>query len=141
MNGLSILVVEDHAEQADSMVLFLEMLGYKPVVVYKGEHAIKLASTIRLDVVFLDLGLPDIDGYEVARQFQRMPELNKTLLVAITGYGQPADIQRCKEAGIGLHFLKPVDPEDIKKVLISWEQSLTNQCGRFADSGTMATSA
>ena len=141
MNGLSILVVEDQAQAADSMVLFLEMLGYKPVVVYKGEHAIKIASTFRLDVVFLDIRLPDIDGFEVARQLRRMPEHTKSLVVAITGYEQEADIQRFKDVGIDLHFLKPVDPEDIKKVLISWEQSLTNQSGRFADSGTTATSA
>ena len=141
MNGLSILVVEDHAEEADSMVLFLEMLGYKPVVVYEGKHAIKIASTFRVDVVFLDIRLPDIDGFEVARQLRRMPEHAKTLVVAITGYGQEGDIQRFKEVGIDLHFLKPVGPETIKQVLTSWEQSLTNRRGRFADSGTTGTSA
>jgi two-component system CheB/CheR fusion protein len=117
MNGLSILVVEDRGDTANSLVLLLEQWGYKPVVVYEGKHAVKIASTFCLDVIFLDIGLPDIDGYEVARQLRRMPELTRTLLVAITGYGQPADIQRCREAGIDLHFLKPVDPEIIKKVL------------------------
>ena len=127
MNGHSILVVEDQAEAADSMVLLLEKLGYKPVVVYKGEHAIKIASTFRVDVVFLDIRLPDIDGFEVARQLRRMPEHTKSLVVAITGYGQEVDIQRFKEVGIDLYFLKPVAPETIKQVLTTWEQSLTNR--------------
>ena len=122
MNGLSILVVEDQAEAADSMVLLLEKLGYNPVVVYEGKHAIKIASTFRVDVVFLDIRLPDIDGFEVARQLRRIPEHTKTLVVAITGYEQEADIQRFKEVGIDLHFLKPVGPETIKQVLMSWEQ-------------------
>ena len=117
MHGLSILVVEDQAEAADSIVLFLEKLGYKPVVVYEGEHAIKVASAFRLDIVFLDIGLPDIDGFEVARQLRRIPEHTKTLVVAITGYGHLVEIQRFKEVGIDLYFLKPVDPEIIKKVL------------------------
>jgi CheY-like chemotaxis protein len=122
MHGLSILVVEDQAEAADSMVLFLEKLGYKPVVVYEGEHANKVASAFRLDIVFLDIRLPDIDGFEVARQLRRIPEHTKTLLVAITGYGQEADIQQFKEVGIDLHLLKPVEPETIKQVLTLWEQ-------------------
>jgi two-component system CheB/CheR fusion protein len=122
MHGHSILVVEDQAEAADSMVLLLEKLGYKPVVVYKGEDAIKIASTFRVDVVFLDIRLPDIDGFEVARQLRRMPDYTKSLVVAITGYEQEADVQRFKEVGIDLHFLKPVEPETIEQVLTSWEQ-------------------
>jgi two-component system CheB/CheR fusion protein len=123
MRELSILVVEDQAVVADSMVLLLEKLGYKPVVVYEGKHAIKMASTFRVDVVFLDIRLPDIDGFEVARQLRRMPEHSKTFVVAITGYGEEADIQRFEEVGIDLHLLKPVEPETIKQVLTSWEQT------------------
>ena len=69
------------------------------------------------DVVFLDIGLPDVNGYQVACHLRRMPELSKTLLVAITGYGKPADVERCKAVGIDLHFLKPAAPEELKKVL------------------------
>jgi CheY-like chemotaxis protein len=79
---------------------------------------------MRPDVVFLDLGLPDVNGYDVACRLRRIPELSNTLLVAITGYGKPADIERCKAVGIDLHFLKPADPEEIKKVLESREQNL-----------------
>jgi CheY-like chemotaxis protein len=71
------------------------------------------------DVVFLDIGLPDVIGYEVARQLRRIPGLARTRLIAVTGYGREEDIRRCKEAGIDVHFLKPVDPEEIKKVLTS----------------------
>jgi two-component system CheB/CheR fusion protein len=81
-----------------------------------------MAMTLRPDVVFLDIGLPDMDGCEVARRLRRMPELTETLLVAITGYGRVADIQRCQESGIDLHFLKPVDPNQFRQLLMQAEE-------------------
>ncbi len=124
MDELRILVVEDQHDTADSTGLLLQFWGYKPTVVYDGKKAIDVAPTLCPDVVFLDIGLPDVNGYEVALRLRGMPELTKTLLVAITGYGRPADIQRCKEVGIDLHFLKPADPEEIKNVLESRGQYL-----------------
>jgi CheY-like chemotaxis protein len=73
------------------------------------------------DVVLLDIGLPRLDGYEVARRLRQLPGMAKALLVAITGYGHAADVQRCKEAGFDCHFLKPVDPGEIQKVLAKAE--------------------
>ena len=140
MQPLRILVVEDLHDTADSLAMLLELWGYQPTVVYEGKKAIEAASTLCPDVILLDIDLPDENGYNVARQLRQIPELAKTLLLAITGYRQESDAQRCRETGIDLHFLKPVDLEIIKKVLISMEQSLTNRCGRFADSGTTATS-
>jgi CheY-like chemotaxis protein len=141
MHGLSILVVEHLPDAADSMSLLLEQWGYKPAVVYNGKQAIEIAPTLFLDVVFLDIDLPDLSGFEVARQLRQSPTTASSLLVAISGYGRKEDIRRCKKASLDHHFLKPVDPEIIGEVLISWKQSLTNRRGRFADSGTTATSA
>ena len=141
MHGLCILVVEDLPDAADSMSLLLEQWGYKPAVVYEGKQAIEIAPTLCLDIVLLDFDLPDISGFEVARQLRQSATTASSLLVAISRYGRKEDIRRCKEAGIDIHFFKPVDPQIIKKVLTSWEQSLTNRCGRFADLGTTATRA
>jgi CheY-like chemotaxis protein len=99
------------------MALLLQLWGYESTVVYEGKRAIELAAALRPNVVFLDIGLPDMDGCEVARHLRQMPETSKAHLIAVTGYGMEADIQRCKRAGINLHFLKPADPEIIRMVL------------------------
>jgi CheY-like chemotaxis protein len=124
MHRLCILVVEDLPDAADSMSLLLEQWGCKPAVVYEGKQAIEIVPTLCLDIVFLDIGLPGIDGFEVARRLRRLPALAKTLLVAVTSYGRAADIQRGKEAGIDLHFLKPVEPEVLKQLLQRAEAAL-----------------
>jgi len=124
MYRLRILVVEDLHDSADSMALLLDIWGCTPTVAYGGEKAIEIAPTLCPDVVILDLELPDISGFEVARQLRESPTTASSLLVAITGHGQAAVVQRCKDAGIDLHFLKPVDPEEIKKVLESRSQYL-----------------
>jgi CheY-like chemotaxis protein len=67
--------------------------------------------------VFCDIGLPGLDGYETTRQLRRLPGMGKTLIVAITGYGQETDLERGKEAGLDDHFLKPVDLATLEKVL------------------------
>jgi CheY-like chemotaxis protein len=111
------LVVEDLQDAANSMAFLLKLWGYEPVIAYDGERALEAATTVRPDVVLLDIGLPRIDGYEVARRFRQLPGMDTALLLAITGYGQEADVQRCKEAGIDRHFLKPMDPAQLRQVL------------------------
>ena len=83
-------------------------------------------------MVLLDIGLPGIDGFEVARRLRRLPALAKTLLVAVTSYGRAADIQRGKEAGIDLHYLKPADPIQLKQLLMQAEK---RQLACSADAG------
>jgi CheY-like chemotaxis protein len=131
-SGIRILIVEDVQDSAYSMELLLKLWGYQSTVAYDGKHALEMAMTLRPDVVFLDIGLPDMDGCEVARRLRRMPELTETLLVAITGYGRVADIQRCKEAGIDLHFLKPVDPNQLRQLLM---EAGTRQLACFLEAG------
>ena len=117
MYRLRILVVEDLHDSADSMALLLECWGCTPTVAYGGEKAIEIAPTLCPDVVILDLELPDISGLEVARQLRQSPTTASALLVAVTGHGQAGVVQRCQDAGIDLHFLKPVDLEELKTVL------------------------
>ncbi len=118
---MRILVVEDLRDSADSTAILLKHWGYQSGIVYDGARACEVAATFRPDVVLLDIGLPGMDGYEVARQLRRLPGMDTTFLVAITGYGQEADVQRCKEAGIDRHFLKPVNPDELKQLLVQAE--------------------
>ncbi len=122
--ALRVLVVEDMHDTAELMAYLLECWGYQSAVVYDGERAVEVALTFRPNVVFLDIGLPGIDGYEVARQLRRLPGGDKVLLVAITGYGQEADVQRCKEAGIDYHFRKPADLDQLQQLLMAAEKQL-----------------
>ena len=118
---MRILVVEDLPDSANSMALLLDLWGYQSAIAYDGERACELAATAPADVVFLDIDLPGIDGYDVAHRLRRLPEMSTALLVAITGYGREADVQRCKEAGIDYHFLKPVDPAALQQLLAQAE--------------------
>ncbi len=114
---LRILVVEDVPDTADTLAALLQLWRHEAIVAYDGPNALEEASVQPPDVVFLDIGLPGMDGCEVARRLRRMPGMKNALLAAITGHGREADVQRCKEAGIDLHFLKPVEPAELQKVL------------------------
>jgi two-component system, chemotaxis family, CheB/CheR fusion protein len=120
--SLRVLIVEDDADSAQTLALLLKLWGYEVAVVYDGPNALDATTTYQPDVVFLDIALPRMDGYEVARQLRRLPGMDKALLVAITGYGYEADVRRCKEAGIDGHFLKPVEPTVLRELLAKAEQ-------------------
>jgi two-component system CheB/CheR fusion protein len=114
--------VDDEHDTANSLATLIGLWGYKTDVAYDGLSALDAASADPPDVVLLDLGLPGMDGYEMARQLRRLPRMDTALLVAITGYGQEADVQRCKEVGMDCHFLKPVAPDELQKVLAKAEK-------------------
>src|SRR5262245_20997515 len=95
--SLRILVVEDLRDSADSLGLLLGLWGSQAVITYDGANALAAVLATPPDVVFLDIGLPGMDGYEVARRLRQLPEMATALLVAITGYGRKTDVQRCKE--------------------------------------------
>lgn len=120
--SLRILVVEDLHDSAHSMAILLKLWGYQSAIAYDGEFACELALSFRPDVVLLDIGLPGMDGYEVARRLRQLPEMATALLVAITGYGRDADVQRGKEAGIDYYFLKPTDPDQLRQLLATAEK-------------------
>lgn len=113
---LEILVVEDNDDARDTLQLLLELEGHRVRVAGNGARAVDVAVTAPLDVALIDIGLPDLDGYEVARQI-RTKRGERVYLVALTGYGQPDDRQRAMEAGFDAHLVKPVDPDDLLKAL------------------------
>ena len=108
--GLHVLVVEDHAETANALATLLRLGGHEAEVAPDARAALEAARSRPPDVVLLDLGLPDMDGWQLARHFQEPPGGKPPLLVAVTGLGQEADRRRSEEAGIDLHLVKPADP-------------------------------
>ena len=108
--GLRVLVVEDQAETADVLATLLRLGGHEAAVAPDARSALEAARSRPPDVVLLDLGLPDMDGWQLARHFQEPYGGKPPLLVAITGLGEEADRRRSEEAGIDLHLVKPADP-------------------------------
>lgn len=114
---LRVLVVDDNQDAADSLAMMLNMAGHEVRTLYAAREAIDLAREWRPHAMLLDIGLPDIDGYALARQLRKEPALRSTRLAAITGYGQPADRARSREAGFNDHLVKPVDLDRVLEVL------------------------
>jgi len=117
MPARTVLVVDDNPDVAESFALLLELWGHKVHVVYNGEAALEDCARLCPDIVFLDIGLPGIDGYETARRLRSTEAGKKIYLVAVTGYGQEEDILQAKAAGFDAHLLKPVVPESLEACL------------------------
>ena len=115
--GLRVLVVEDNVDAAESLAALLRLWGHDVRVVHDGLAAVDEARRQHPEVVLLDIGLPGLDGYEVAKRLRQDVELDGALLVAMTGYGQPDDRRRSREAGIHHHFVKPVEPLVLRTLL------------------------
>jgi PAS domain S-box-containing protein len=115
--GWRILVVDDNVDAANMIAMMLRLYGHHAETVYSAKSALEMAVEYRPDFVVLDIGLPGMDGYEVARRLRQIPELKDTPLIAATGYGQDADRQRSEEAGFDYHLVKPIDPEKLQTVL------------------------
>jgi CheY-like chemotaxis protein len=111
-----VLVVEDNRDSRESLRLLLELWGCDVEATAEGNQAVPLAKARRPDLALIDIGLPGLDGYEVARQLRS--ELGRdVLLVAVTGYGGPQDRRLSAEAGFDLHLVKPLDPESLRDLL------------------------
>lgn len=104
-----VLVVEDSADIAESLAMLLEGSGHTVSVAADGLSGVTQAESFEPDLMLVDIGLPGIDGYEVARRLRKNPRTSAITLVALTGYGQPKDREQAKNAGFDAHFLKPVD--------------------------------
>jgi len=115
--GWRMLVVDDNVDAANMIAAMLQHYGHQTETVYSAQGALEMAVEYRPDFVVLDIGLPGMDGYEVARRLRQIPELKDTRLIAATGYGQDADRQRSEEAGFNYHLVKPIDPEKLQTVL------------------------
>jgi CheY-like chemotaxis protein len=114
---MRVLVIEDNFDAAEGLATLLELWQYEVRVVHDGLSALAAARECRPQVVLLDIGLPGLDGYQVAARLRGELQLARTLLVAMTGYGQEEDRRRSEEVGIAHHFVKPIEPGELKRVL------------------------
>jgi PAS domain S-box-containing protein len=117
VHRLRILVVDDNKDAADSLTLLLESMGHDVFTVYDGQAAIGAAQTFNPGVVLLDIGMPQMSGYDVARGLLSVALQRKPVLVAVTGWGQESDRERATAAGIQYHFVKPMSAEVLRSVL------------------------
>jgi PAS domain S-box-containing protein len=115
--GRRLLVVDDNKDAADSLAMLLRLEGHEVRVAYDGPAALNLVNGYRPEIVFLDIGMPGMDGYEVARRLRQHPGLENVLLAALTGWGQQEDRRRTTEAGFDRHFVKPPDPKALEDFL------------------------
>jgi CheY-like chemotaxis protein len=120
-----VLVVDDNADAADTMGEVLTESGYAVQVAYEGEAALRAFHEAAPDVVLLDLGLPDLDGLEVARRLRSTPEGRAAWLVAVTGYGRDQERRNTEEAGFDHHLVKPVNVER----LLAWIERAERRTG------------
>src|SRR5215813_9720710 len=114
-----VLVVDDNVDSAESLAVLLRLYGHDVRLAHDGEAALEEALSFRPDVMFLDINLPKMDGYEVARRLRLEPSMSGLTLVAMTGYGQEEERRRTQEAGFHLHLVKPVDFDMLKELLSS----------------------
>jgi CheY-like chemotaxis protein len=113
----SVLVVDDNPDITETMTLLLQAWGYRTLSATDGEAGLALVEAHRPDVVLMDLGMPRMDGYQLARRIRALPGGNAMTLIAVSGWGQAADLARSREAGIDQHLLKPVDPARLREML------------------------
>ena len=110
-------MVDDNKDSADSLSMMLSIAGMEARTAYDGLEAVAAAAAFNPDVVFLDLGLPKLNGYEAARRIREQPWGKDVVLVAVTGWGQEEDRRRSQEAGFNAHMVKPVDPGALQEML------------------------
>ncbi|MGO4331180.1 MULTISPECIES: hybrid sensor histidine kinase/response regulator [unclassified Cupriavidus] len=113
----TVMVVDDNIDALEAIALTLEAMGHTVITAIDGPAAIVRAVKAQPDVILLDLGMPAMDGFEIAQRLRAIPELQHVRLVALTGYSQPADRQRTSEAGFDRHLVKPVDLDALSKIL------------------------
>jgi CheY-like chemotaxis protein len=119
-SGRSILIVEDNADARDALRVLLELEGHAVEAAEEGRQAIEIARAKTIDIALVDIGLPGMDGYEVARHVRALGD-PRPVLIALTGYGQPEDRRRATEAGFDDMLVKPVDPTALTDLLATLE--------------------
>lgn len=114
-----VLIADDNRDTADSLAQILRKEGYRVYTAYDGRQAIEAASEVRPDIVMLDIGMPKLTGYEVARVFRRHPDKTRPVLIAVTAWGRDSDKLRAQFSGFDHHLTKPVEPASLLRLLAS----------------------
>ena len=115
--GRRILVVDDNQDSSEMTAVLLSMWGQNARVAYDGPAALAAAQAFKPEIVLLDIGLPGLDGYEVAKRLRKEPWGKDLLLVAVTGWGQASDIQRTRDVGFDHHLVKPIAPDQLRTII------------------------
>ncbi len=138
--GPRVLVVDDNTASADTLTELLGLYGYEAQAAYSGEAALDAFNAWRPDVVVLDIGMPDMDGYEVARRMREHAPSDRAMLIALTGWGQERDRERVREAGFDHHLLKPLDFGALRTLLAESQRAQSSRPSR-ADNAARAHAA
>ena len=117
-------MVDDNVDAAETLAEMLELWGHEVRVEHDGPAALQAAESYQPEVVLLDIGLPEMDGYEVARRLRQEGANGRMVLIALTGFGHEEAVRRSQEAGFDHHLVKPVDPEELQRVLASVARGL-----------------
>jgi CheY-like chemotaxis protein len=112
-----VLVVDDNKDSALTLAMILRIMGHEAQTAHDGLEAIQLAETFRPEVIFLDIGMPKLNGYDTCRHIRQQPWGTSIVIVALTGWGQAEDYRRSKDAGFNHHLVKPVKPPVLRQVL------------------------
>lgn len=120
---LKILIVDDNIDAAHMLAMLVEALGYKAIIEHGSRHALERASLEVPDICLLDIGLPYMDGHELAHRLRSQPETAKSVLVAVSGYGQERDRVNAANAGFDRHFVKPVDMQRLTEFLVEIDEN------------------
>jgi len=114
-----VLLVDDNRDGAESLAMFLELSGHEVTVAHCGLEALERAAELRPEICVLDIGMPDLSGYEVAKQIRREAWGARMTLIALTGWGQDEDKRAAQAAGFDHHLTKPTDPVVLEQLLVS----------------------
>jgi CheY-like chemotaxis protein len=118
-----VLLIDDNIDAAESLAQLLSLSGHDARTAIDGSTGLRAAVEFKPEVVFCDLGLPGMSGYEVAKALRALPEGRELVLVALTGYGQPSDREKTAQAGFDAHLVKPVDPAVIESFLDDYAET------------------
>lgn len=119
------LVVDDNADTVLSFTMLLKASGHDVRAAHDGPTAVQVALDYRPDIVLLDIGLPGLNGYEVAKRIRQQPDFKNVVLVALTGYGQDSDRQNSLQAGFDHHLVKPARLAQLQKILATVSERVT----------------
>jgi CheY-like chemotaxis protein len=118
-----VLLIDDNMDAAESLAQLLSLSGHDARTAIDGATGLRAAVEFKPEVIFCDLGLPGISGYEVAKALRALPDGREIVLVALTGYGQPSDREKTAQAGFDAHLVKPVDPSVIESFLDDYAET------------------